>query len=288
MSIPDSQVFDRKVAFYNGSTTEKFDLHACSGAACVTTRDLTPGINDTETEFDVAYGENTDGNPFFEFAFPFDVNADEDVEITEGVHLKLIANPYEDLTEGLIGHGGKGTTDLELSHSKEKFIERPEGPMDGLSIAFNLIFAVLVVGLSLAFILSARSEKIANKLWRVNITEEMANQSLLLELGYYNSSFLSLFSLFFFMLYSMIAFVYGFWARWGVTGMLINGIPMIISIFAFVDLARRNYNPQEIPEEERKQLGRDVEKTGAVWIVPPVFLGLTLFMLVFIGIDVIT
>ena len=143
--------------------------------------------------------------------------------------------------------------------------------------------------MSLLLLVSARNDKFAEKFMRVNITEKMANESILMEIGYYNSSFVSLFSLFYFWLLALITVVYGWWwANWGLDGLLINGPALILSTYAMYDLVRRNHNPQDIPEEERRNLGREVEETNALWIFPPLFLGLVLFMLVFIGIDVIT
>ncbi|MHA2251609.1 MAG: hypothetical protein ACXAD7_14690 [Candidatus Kariarchaeaceae archaeon] len=284
-----SSSFDRKVAYYNGSTYE-YDLHACSQdlGNCLTIRDLTPGLFDTDTEFIAEYGETSDGRSFFEFQIPLVGDENEDILIQEGTHLRILINPYANIVDGLTGHGLKATKDLKISYSKEAFFERPEGPMEPLAVVFNSVFAIFVIAIALMFILSGRSENIAKKLWRVDVTKEMANKSILMEIAYYNSSFLSMFALFFFMLYSLIAFVYGFWANWGLPGALINGIPTVLSIYAFIDLAKRNYNPQDMTEEEAPRFGKNMEKSGALWIIPPLFLGLVLFMLVFIGIDVIS
>ena len=287
MSLPGSSIFDRKVASYNGSHVITYDFHACSGAECSTPRSVTPGVSDTTVDFNADYG-NPDGTPFFEWQIPLDGDLSEDIIIGEGSHMKILVNPYVDIAEKLNGHGGRSSKNLEFSYSQEALFERPEGPMDTMAIIFNSIFALLVSGMGIVFILSARNDKFAQRAWRVNITEKMANDSTLMEIGYYNSSFLGLFSLSYFMMYSVIALIYGFWANWGVPGLIINGIPSIICIIAFIDLAKRNHNPQEIPEEEKKPVEDDVLKTGGLWIVPPLFLGLVLIMLLFIGIDVIS
>ena len=150
------------------------------------------------------------------------------------------------------------------------------------------MFGLLVTGISLSIFFANRSDKLAKKFWSVKITEQQVNTSVIMEIAYYNSSFLGIFGLFFFWLYSLIAVIYGWWANWGNTGLLINGIPLVIASVTFLDLIKRNHNPQDVPKEERKDLGPDVETTGGLWIVPPIFLLIILFMLVFIGIDVIS
>ena len=116
----------------------------------------------------------------------------------------------------------------------------------------------------------------------------MKNKSVIMEIGYYNSSFVALFALFYFWFLALAQVLYGWWANWGLTGLYVNFPALALSTFAGYDQIKRNHNPQDVPEDERRKLGKDVEKTNSLWIFPPAFLGTILFMLVFIGIDVIS
>ncbi len=295
VGMPSSQ--DRKIIYHNANTsqTETFDLHNCELSACTAVsedltqafRDRTPGKLDTTNNLEGAYGD--DGSTrFFEVAFPLLADDEEDVSIVQGTHVKIVINPYLSIWHDNVGHANQGTNNLEILLKSDAFIERPEGPMDVLAKVFTGLFSLIIIGMSLLLLVSARYDKFAERFLRVNITEKMANESVLMEIGYYNSSFISLFSLFYFWLFSLVTVVYGWWANWALVGVLINGPALVISTYTMYDLVKRNHNPQDLPEEERRKLGREVEETNALWIFPPLFLGSVLFMLVFIGIDVIT
>jgi hypothetical protein len=188
----------------------------------------------------------------------------------------------------LVGHGAIASNSLEVTFEQKSFFPRPEGPMDNLALIFTMIFSIIIIAMSLMSILTQRNDKLAEKFLRVDITEEMRDKSVIMEIGYYNSSFVSLFGLFYFWLLALVSVLYGWWANWGLKGLLVNLPALILSSFAGYDLIKRNHNPQDIPEERRRKIGRDVEKSNALWLFPPTFLGLVLFMLVFIGIDVIS
>ncbi|MFV2016644.1 MAG: hypothetical protein ACC656_14535, partial [Candidatus Heimdallarchaeota archaeon] len=227
---------------------------------------------------------------FFEFSISLEGDGEQDVAFKEGTNFKLVINPFTNLynVSANVGHGNLATSGVVVTFSPKSFFPRPEGPMDGLAIAFTSLFSLIIIGMSLAFILTGRSDNLAEKFLRIDITEEMRDKSIIMEIGYYNSSFVSLFSLFYFWIFATATVLFGWWANWGLTGLLINLPALLLSSYAGYDLIKRNHNPQTIPEEERRNLGRDVEKTNGLWIFPPLFLALVLLMLVFVGIDVIS
>ncbi|MCE7733337.1 MAG: phage holin family protein [Candidatus Heimdallarchaeota archaeon] len=286
---------DRKIIYNNVSSgqTDNYDLFYCDSACGgndYNARDERPGRMDDNNDI-VSSGYGEDGTTkFFEFAITLGGTGEQDTPMAEGTNLKLVINPFANLynVSSIVGHGGLGSNGIEVTFTPKSFFPRPEGPMDGLSMAFTGLFSVVVIGMSLALIITARNDKLAEKFLRVEITEEMKNKSVIMEIGYYNSGFIALFSLLYFWILALAQVLYGWWANWGLIGFLINFPALALSTFAGYDQIKRNHNPQDLPEEERRKLGKDVEKTNGLWIFPPAFLGLVLFMLVFIGIDVIS
>ena len=112
----------------------------------------------------------------------------------------------------------------------------------------------------------------------------MANKSLLMEIAYYNSSFLSMMAVFFFGMESFLALLYGIWAGWGSIGIVFSGIPLVLSIVTFVDLGMNNQNPQD---EDYSKVGVEMSKSPKFWLIPALFLGNILLMLVIIGLNVL-
>jgi len=289
-----SSTYDRKVSYFDGSSMNSTDLFNCDNSPStvnITTfcagSHFRPGVPDTEpADFQSAFG--FDGKPFHEFKIPLNpTNVTEDLPISIGgdnpTYMKIVVNPFNNIAHPDEGHAGIGSDIIKLEDVKRCFFCQPEGPMDGNAKVFNTFFALVISGIFLSFLVSARSESIAKKLWKVDVSEDMAKHSVIMEMAYYNSSFLSLLVTVFFGLYSLIGFLYGFWANWGMTGAIINGIPLVLGILTAVDLVMRNQNPQEM--EYRP--GTDVSEAGKFWLVPTLFLATTLLMLVFIGIDVI-
>lgn len=292
-------------AFYHNATTPEvaanpaavvYDLHNCKLTDnCNGTRSFYPGIMDDVQNGVGGFTYDTSTQvSTWELAMPLAGDGSvQDVTIQPGVYCLFIINPYQDIftgnftSDGQLAHGGKGTDQLQISFKARSFFPRPTGPMDPLAITFNLIFSLIIITISALFYFSARNDALAAKLWRVDITQEMADHSLLMEIGYYNSSFVSLFSLFYMWAYSLFAVIYGWWANWGGIGFAITIPTFIVASVAGVDLILRNENPQA-PGYEKREIGKEVESTSSLWFFPPAFLGLTLFMLVFIGINVVT
>ncbi|MHA2276858.1 MAG: hypothetical protein ACXAC2_13880, partial [Candidatus Kariarchaeaceae archaeon] len=245
-----SDYFDRKIAAHNitSDATETFDLYNCNfDEACYTgARDSTPGIYDVQQDIvDAAYGEDGDIK-FFEVQFPLvGDNNNEDIEFKEGTKVKIVINPYQNLYNAsiLVGHGAIASNSLEVTFEQKSFFPRPEGPMDNLALIFTMIFSIIIIAMSLMSILTQRNDKLAEKFLRVDITEEMRDKSVIMEIGYYNSSFVSLFGLFYFWLLALVSVLYGWWANWGLKGLLVNLPALILSSFAGYDLIKRNHNP---------------------------------------------
>lgn len=299
---------DRKVSYFDGNSVNNTDFHGCrlytNLTEWCTGDNYQPGVPD-QTNFDAFHGYDEENEQvFFEFKLPLTnnetvideegntVNTDLSIPIDneQRTHLKILVNPTDNMAASGVGHGNQGTNELILQYEPRCFFCRPEGPIDTASLIFNGLFAVTISGIFLAFIFSGHSEAVARRLWRVDVSEDMAEKSVLMEMAYYNSSFISLLVASLFFMYSIIAFLYGFWANWGPEGAILNGIPTLFGLIAIVDLISRNKNPQELSEEELKRLkvGTDVQESSTFWIVPTLFLFTTLFMLVFIGISVIT
>lgn len=282
--------FDRKVAYYNGSNTITHDLLGClftPGQNC-TGRRLQPGVPDTSIDFHAKAGLYND-LPYAEFKVPLiPKNATQNIEITpnsdKNTFIKIVFDPYSDIF--LNGHGGAATHVLTLTFSPRCFFCQPPPGMSTLSVVFNSVFAIIVSAMAVSFLLSSRLESFGKMMPYINVNEEKAKESLIMEMAYFNSNLPSVVAMGFFTLESLIAFAYGLWAQWGITGIFINGIPLILGSVAVFDLIRRNYNPVEHPE--KKKIGVPFEESKAVWILPPAFLGIVLFMLVFIGINVIS
>ena len=271
--------YDRKIAYYNGVNTTQYDLHKCS--PCETARDFQPGVDDADSpEFEAEYGKDT--NSFFEFKIPIVASSAEDLGITEGIFIKIVVNPYGNIYYE--GHGNIGSDELQIQFSPRSFFPRPEAGIDGPSLYFNAYLGIVVSAIALRFLYGSRNEKLAKKLWIINVTEDMANKSLLMEIAYYNSSFLSMMVVFFFGMESFITLLYGIWAGWGVIGYVFSGIPLLLSIITLVDLGKNNKNPQD---EGYSKLGVEMSKSGKFWLVPTLFLGNILLMLVIIGLNVL-
>lgn len=270
---------DRKIAYYNGENTTLYDLYKCS--PCETARDFQPGADDADSpEFEAEYGKST--NSFFEFKIPLVASNAEDMSITEGMFIKIVINPYGNIYYN--GHGNIGSDELQVQFSSRSFFPRPEAGIDGPSLYFNAYLGIMVTAIALRFLYGSRNEKLAKKLWIINVTEDMANKSLMMEIAYYNSSFLSMMVVFFFGMESFITLLYGIWAGWGFIGYIFSGIPLLISIITFIDLGKNNKNPQD---EGYSKLGVEMAKASKFWLVPTLFLGNILLMLVIIGLNVL-
>ncbi len=303
-----SWTMDRKVAFFNASTsqTTTYDLWNCESVDdetlveygldpqnassvpefCGLEGHYQPGVMDSEVEFLAAFGfDDETSQAFYEFQIPRDTgNSMEDWLIEEGTVIEIVGNPFGNMAELGVGHGAVGTNPLVISFEERCFFCQPGEGMNGNAIAFNAFFALMISAIFATFIISGQNKEFAKKMWKVKVTEDMAAESVIMEMAYYNSSFLSLLVVGFFMMYSGIGLLYGLWAQWGLIGLLINGIPLALGAVAGVDLLMRNHNPQA---ENSEALGTDVHDSGKFWLVPTLFLAVTLLMLVFIGIDVI-
>ncbi len=285
VSIPD-----RKVAFWNTSNTILHDLYFNENGGI---RGFTPGSDDPEDiNFDAKYGEDGEDR-FFEFAIPMaPADTNYDLPIKDGIHVKFIVNPFNNMYEGQNGHGAKGSDDLEISFSPRSFFQRPPPGMDTMTMIFVGFFALLVSGVAITFIYSGISESFSRKVWVIKTTEKMAQQSILQEIAYYNSNFLSMLLSFFLLLYSSVTLAYSFWAQWYTESILpyfITIIPLVLSLYALIDLGKRNEN-LHLKEniEDRMKKGSDMNKSDKLWLVPTTFLILVLLMLVFIGIGVLS
>ena len=303
------QTMDRKVAFFNATTsqTTTYDLWNCESvdeetiafygenvndtvtdvpSFCGLEGHYQPGVMDSEVEFSSAFGfDEETSQAFYEFQIPRDTgNSMEDWLIEEGTVIEIVGNPFGNMAELGVGHGAVGTNPLVISFEERCFFCQPGEGMNGNAIAFNAFFALMISAIFATFIISGQNKEFAKKMWKVKVTEDMAAESVIMEMAYYNSSFLSLLVVGFFMMYSGIGLLYGLWAQWGFIGLLINGIPLALGAVAGVDLLMRNHNPQT---ETSEALGTDVHDSGKFWLVPTLFLAVTLLMLVFIGIDVI-
>lgn len=289
-----NSALDRKFAYWNTTTTQVYDLHFNVGEI---PRGIQPGSDDLDADgFTAAYGE--DGSQrFFEFAIPMNPsNTTSDVPIGEGTNIKIVINPFRNIYETGIGHGGIATDQLSITFEPRAFFQRPPAGMNTLTMVFVGLFALLVSSVSLVFIFSGRSDKLAKKVWVINTTEKMAQQSILQEIAYYNSNFLSMIFSFLLFMYSVVTFAYSFWAQWYVTvdgdasfvAYFITIPPLLLTALAIFDLGKRNENLQLRDKDERIKAGVDMNNSGKLWLIPTSFLVLVLFMLVFIGIDVIT
>ncbi|MHA2503684.1 MAG: hypothetical protein ACXAE3_12530 [Candidatus Kariarchaeaceae archaeon] len=290
--------WDRKIAYYDGAgETTSYDLFGCLNAGydggCNGTK-LQPGVVDSDpVEFESAFGFDTDTNKaFFEFKIPMTATNDmEDLDLSvgtggeTGTYLKIVVNPYDNIANEGVGHGAVGSGNVILQDTPRCFFCRPEsgGQMDSNSFVFNAFFGLMISAIFLSFVVSRRNEGIAEKLWKVDITEDMKDESVIMEMAYYNSNFLSVMITVFFSIYALIGLLYGFWAQWGMQNIIVNGLPLVIGIFTTVDLIRTNQDPADM--ESRP--GTDVNESEKFWLVPTLFLAVTLLMLVFIGIDVI-
>ena len=251
---------DRKIAYYNGENTTQYDLYKCS--PCETPRDFQPGVDDADSpEFEAEYGKNT--NSFFEFKIPLVADSAEDMSVTEGIFIKIVINPYGNVYYN--GHGNIGSDELQIQFTPRSFFPRPEAGIDSASLYFNAYLGLIVSAIALRFLYGSRNEKLAKKLWIINVTEDMANKSLLMEIAYYNSSFLSMMAVFFFGMESFLALLYGIWAGWGSIGIVFSGIPLVLSIVTFVDLGMNNQNPQD---EDYSKVGVEMSKSPKFWLIP--------------------
>lgn len=281
-----ASALDRKVISWNTTHVITHDLFFC--ASCADIRAYTPGLDDETNDIQAGFSQDGDVKQF-EFSFPLTAeNVTEDITITEESYIKFVINPYGDMYAGQAGHSATATGQLQISFEPRGFFQRPEAGIDSLTTIFIGIFALLISGVAMMFILSGRDPSFAEKTWVINVTEKMAHQSNLMEVAYYNSSFLSMVLEGFLLIYAIIATAYGFWAGWGVTGYILNGVPLILTAYALYDLGKRNENLTLKLKDQRKKVGVDMNSSPKLWVIPVVFLSLVLFMLVFIGIDVIT
>ncbi len=279
INLQMQNTLDRKIAYYNGENTTQYDLHKCS--PCEIARDFQPGVDDADSpEFEAEYGKST--NSFFEFKIPLVTSNSEDMPITEGMFIKIVINPYGNIYYN--GHGNIGSDELQVQFTPRSFFPRPEAGIDNASLYFNAYLGLIVSAIALRFLYGSRNEKLAKKLWIINITEDMANKSLLMEIAYYNSSFLSMTVVFFFGMESFLALLYGIWAGWGMIGYIFSGIPLLLSIITLVDLGKNNKNPQD---EDYSKVGVEMSKSPKFWLIPALFLGNILLMLVIIGLNVL-
>ncbi|MDH5402401.1 MAG: hypothetical protein OEY49_07920 [Candidatus Heimdallarchaeota archaeon] len=283
---------DRKVVSVNETGLTLYDLHNCinSVAGDCSGRNYAPGVLDLEEpEYNAALGFSDDGDAVFEFTFPLITDGVEslsDMEIKEGSYIQFIFNKNSDImTNGGAGHGATATDRLEIAYEPRCFFCKPEEGMDTFAIVFNIFMAIIVMTIQFVLFSGVSSKQNAEKYWKIDVTKEMANNSILMDMAYYNSSFISIVVSGFFTMYSLIAVLYGsLWASWGISGYLINGIPTAFGLLTIFKLKKANYDPSKL-EGGKPGISLDDAKNSK--LIPVALLVVVLIMTTFIGLSVI-